>query len=127
MEANLPRQYRKNTTPPQFHVMAGSLRIWTMTFVIVLLAIVSLPLSLFSATPFLNVFPDSPRIPGVTYSGESSYTQVYTPSGSQWAPGLDEREVFFASLKHSEDSGTMAARWQRERRRFGFLSIDRDD
>ena len=84
--------------------MAGSLRIWTMTFVIVLLAIVSLPLSLFSATPFLNVFPDSPRIPGVTYSGESSYTQVYTPSGSQWAPGLDEREVFFASLKHSEDS-----------------------
>ena len=50
----------------------------------------------------MNVFPPSPQIPGLLYSGQFSYTQTYTPSGSAWAPGLDEREVFFASLKHAE-------------------------
>ena len=60
---------------------------------------------LFAAdSDFLKVFPASPAIPNLSYSGQLSYTQTYTPSGSTWAPGLDEHEVFFASLKHAEGS-----------------------
>ncbi len=51
----------------------------------------------------LDVFPDSPSIPELIYQGQLSFTNVYSPSGSQWAPGLDEREVFLASLKHTGD------------------------
>src|ERR1700722_20202918 len=53
---------------------------------------------------FLNVFPPSPAIPGLSYSGQLAYTQTYTPSGSTWAPGLNETEVFFAGLTHSEST-----------------------
>jgi len=63
-----------------------------------------LPLLRPAGSPLLRVFPASPSIPGLAYRGEFSYTQAYSPSGSQWAPGLDEREVFFASLRHSEDA-----------------------
>ncbi len=64
-----------------------------------------LPLSLFAAdNQFFNLFPQSPAIPGLSYSGQLAYSQTYTPSGSTWAPGLDEHEVFFAGLKHAESS-----------------------
>jgi len=58
---------------------------------------------------FLNVFPQSPNITGLSYSGQLSYSETYSPSGSQWAPGLDEREVFFASLKHADSA---SATWE---------------
>src|ERR1700676_3993192 len=54
---------------------------------------------------FLKVFPPSPAIPNLVYTGQFSHTQSYSPSGSVWAPNLDEREVFFASLKHVESAG----------------------
>jgi hypothetical protein len=69
----------------------------------VLLAIAAAPALLFSKSSVLDIFPKSPDIPELRYSGNFSYTQVYMPSGSQWAPGLDEQEVFFASLKHYND------------------------
>ncbi len=59
---------------------------------------------LFAASPFLSVFPVSPAVPGLQYSGSFSFTQTYTPSGSQWAAGLDEHEAFFAALLHAEDA-----------------------
>jgi len=34
--------------------------------------------------------------------GTSSFSKKYTPSGSKWAAKLDEKDVFLASLKHSE-------------------------
>src|SRR5438132_3809264 len=71
-----------------------------------LLGILAYPLSLLSKSPFLNVFPDSPAISQRINSALFSYTQLYSSSGSQWATGLDEQEVFFASLKHAEDADT---------------------
>lgn len=53
---------------------------------------------------FFKLFPASPVIANLPYSGQASYTQVYTPSGSTWAAGLNETEVFFASLKHRENA-----------------------
>ena len=77
-------------------------RLAALKMVVTLLALLCVPLSLLADSPFLNLFPES-VVPWLPYSGQFSYTQVYTPSGSQWAPGLDEEEVFFASLKHIED------------------------
>lgn len=53
---------------------------------------------------FLKVFPESPAIPNLAYSGQLRFSEVYAPSGSVWTPGLDEREVFFAGLQHAENS-----------------------
>jgi uncharacterized protein (TIGR03437 family) len=53
---------------------------------------------------FLKVFPESPAIPNLAYSGQLRFSEVYAASGSVWAPGLDEREVFFAGLQHAENS-----------------------
>ncbi len=75
-----------------------------------LLLLLLLPFRLFSADPeFFNVFPQSPAIPGLSYSGQLNYTQTYAPSGSTWAPGLDEREAFFAGITHAENADTS---WQ---------------
>jgi uncharacterized protein (TIGR03437 family) len=53
---------------------------------------------------FFKLFPASPVISILSYSGQTAYTQTYTPSGSTWASGLNETEVFFASLKHTESA-----------------------
>jgi len=60
--------------------------------------------SLGADADFFKLFPASPVIANLPYSGQASYTQVYAPSGSTWATGLNETEVFFASLKHTENA-----------------------
>ena len=72
--------------------MAGSLRIWTMTFVIVLLAIVSLPLSAITALAIIV---------------ESGFTVLY----KQKRVGRNEREFWllkFRSMRNGAEDGTGA-------------------
>jgi hypothetical protein len=62
--------------------------------------------SIAAAADFFRLFPADPEIANLTHGGQTSFTQTYTPSGSIWTAGLDEREVFFASLKHTETADT---------------------
>jgi hypothetical protein len=65
--------------------------------------------SLSADADFFRVFPADPAIAKLPHTGQTSYTQTYTPSGSTWTPGLDESEVFFAGLKHTE---TAESSWE---------------
>ena len=51
----------------------------------------------------LDVFPPSVvRMPAAE-QGETVISSTYAPSGSLWAEGLDERQVFQIELKHEQD------------------------
>jgi len=54
----------------------------------------------------LKIFPPGPSVPGLTFSGQLDYAATYSFSGASWRLGLDEREVFFAAMKHGEGTGT---------------------
>jgi hypothetical protein len=52
--------------------------------------------------PLLDVFPPSVAEVPATDRGEATITRDYTPSGSIWAEGLDETQVFLAELAHRQ-------------------------
>ena len=52
--------------------------------------------------PLLDVFPPSVAEVPATERGEATITRDYTPSGSVWAEGLDETQVYLAELAHRQ-------------------------
>jgi dipeptidyl aminopeptidase/acylaminoacyl peptidase len=52
--------------------------------------------------PLLDVFPPSVAEVPANEQGAATITRDYTPSGSVWAEGLDERQVFLAELAHTQ-------------------------
>ena len=70
-----------------------------------LAAAVLVPLVAARATePLLDVFPPSVAEVPATERGEATITRDYTPSGSIWAEGLDETQVFLAELAHRQEA-----------------------
>lgn len=55
-----------------------------------------------AATAILDVFPPSVAEVPAADRGETTITLAYTPSGSIWAEGLDESQVFLAELTHRQ-------------------------
>jgi len=55
-----------------------------------------------AAEPLLDVFPASVAGVPAADRGETAVTRDYTPSGSVWAEGLDETQVFLAELAHTQ-------------------------
>lgn len=55
-----------------------------------------------AAAPILDVFPPSVVDVPAGSRGETTITLDYAPSGSVWAEGLDERQVFQAELAHRQ-------------------------
>jgi dienelactone hydrolase len=55
-----------------------------------------------AASPILDVFPPSVVDVPAGSRGETTITLDYAPSGSVWAEGLDERQVFQAELPHRQ-------------------------
>jgi len=52
--------------------------------------------------PLLDVFPPSVAEAPAGQRGEATITREFSPSGSIWAEGLDERQVFLAELVHRQ-------------------------
>lgn len=71
-----------------------------LAFVIALLALMAFHAT--AAEPLLDVFPPSVAEVPAGERGETTITRDYAPSGSVWAEGLDERQVFLAQLAHSQ-------------------------
>lgn len=69
-------------------------------FVIALLALMAFHAT--AAEPLLDLFPASVAQVPASERGETTITRDYAPSGSAWAEGLDERQVFLAQLAHSQ-------------------------
>ena len=70
-----------------------------------LAAAVLVPLVAARATePLLDVFPPSVAEVPATEQGEATITRDYAPSGSIWAEGLDETQVFLAELAHRQEA-----------------------
>ena len=55
-----------------------------------------------AAAAILEVFPPSVAEVPVADRGEATISLAYTPSGSVWAEGLDESQVFLAELDHHQ-------------------------
>lgn len=55
-----------------------------------------------AADPLLDIFPPSVAEVPAAARGEARITRDYTPSGSIWAEGLDETQVFLAELSHRQ-------------------------
>ena len=55
-----------------------------------------------AADPLLDVFPPSVAAVPAAERGEATITRDFTPSGSIWAEGLDEAQVFLAELAHRQ-------------------------
>lgn len=55
-----------------------------------------------AATAILDVFPLSVAEVPAADRGKTTITLAYTPSGSIWAEGLDESQVFLAELAHQQ-------------------------
>jgi hypothetical protein len=55
-----------------------------------------------AADPLLDVFPPSVAAVPAAERGEATITRDFTPSGSIWAEGLDETQVFLAELTHRQ-------------------------
>ncbi|MFM8493932.1 MAG: alpha/beta hydrolase family protein, partial [Planctomycetia bacterium] len=60
------------------------------------------PAQAMAAEPLLDVFPPSVVEVQAAERGETTITRDYRPSGSVWAEGLDERQVFLAELAHRQ-------------------------
>ena len=55
-------------------------------------------------SPLLDVFPPAAVEMPAAGRGETTISLDYTPSGSVWAEGLDERQVFQAELAHRQEN-----------------------
>jgi hypothetical protein len=55
-----------------------------------------------AAAAILDVFPRSVAEMPAANRGSATITLAYTPSGSVWAEGLDESQVFLAELEHRQ-------------------------
>lgn len=55
-----------------------------------------------AATPLLDIFPPSVAEVPAAERGGTTISLEYAPSGSVWAEGLDERQVFLAQLAHTQ-------------------------
>ncbi|MBT3192181.1 MAG: hypothetical protein HN341_06465, partial [Verrucomicrobia bacterium] len=51
----------------------------------------------------LDIFPPAVAEVPEAKQGRTLLSSVYTPSGSLWTPGLDERDVFDLEIKHIQD------------------------
>ena len=72
-------------------------------FLIFILSVAALlPSGVMAAVPLLDVFPPSAAEAPAAERGETTITIDYAPSGSVWADGLDERQVFLAQLAHEK-------------------------
>lgn len=61
------------------------------------------------AAEILDVFPASVAEMPASDRGRSGHTSTFTPSGSLWAEGLDEQQVFQVELKHEQDANNSFA------------------
>ena len=54
----------------------------------------------YATASLLDIFPASPV---QNADGTTEFSDVYAPTGSQWAKGIDESTVFMATLAHNAD------------------------
>jgi len=74
--------------------------VWIAPLAALLAASVAAP----AADPLLDVFPPSVAAVPASERGEATITREFTPSGSIWAEGLDESQVFLAELAHRQET-----------------------
>ena len=65
--------------------------------------VVSCPLLSAETEMLLDIFPDSVVKRSSGNPGKTVVSQAYRPSGSLWGPGLDERNVFHAEIRHEQN------------------------
>lgn len=74
----------------------------TAAWVASLVAMLTASAAARAVDPLLDVFPPSVATVSASERGGATITRDYSPSGSVWAEGLDERQVFLAELAHRQ-------------------------
>jgi len=67
-----------------------------------LAGLLAVSVAAWAGDPLLEVFPPSVATVPASERGEATISRDYAPSGSVWAEGLDERQVFLAELAHRQ-------------------------